>query len=50
MPIVLKGGLAEGDRERLLAGLDYAAPAMFLDKIWEVIWTRWRWYEGMKEQ
>lgn len=50
MPIVLKGGLAEGDRERLLAGLEHAAPAMLLDKIWEVIWTRWRWYEGLKEQ
>lgn len=39
--------LCETDRAYLLAGLEAAAPAVLLDKIWEIIWKRWCWYEAL---
>lgn len=39
--------LCETDRAYLLTGLEDAAPAVLLDKIWEIIWKRWCWYEAL---
>jgi hypothetical protein len=42
--------LKESDREIVMAGLDAALPAAWLDKIWEMIYQRWRYYEDFCNQ
>ncbi len=39
--------LEERDRELILCGLEDALPEIYRDKIWEMIWRRWRAYESM---
>lgn len=39
--------LTEDSRRILLDGLNDTAPVQVLDKIWEIIWERWRWYEAL---
>ena len=39
--------LEERDREVLFSGLQEVLPQSFQDKIWEMIWQRWKKYEGM---
>lgn len=38
--------LTESNREDLLNGLEYVVPQSLLDKIWEMIWKRWCYYEN----
>ena len=40
--------LEEHDKEVLLAGLEGIIPQEYLNKIWEVIWLRWKEYESIK--
>lgn len=42
--------LQETDREKLLAGLEQALGQKWLDRIWEMIWKRWRIYENLCDQ
>lgn len=44
-PVAVARPLNHGDRDVLLAGLEDAASPVLLDAIWNVIWSRWRWYE-----
>lgn len=37
--------LEERDRTTLFAGLDNILPENYQDKIWEMIWSRWKYYE-----
>lgn len=39
------GPLKEKDKDFILAGLDAVLPAAHLEKIWDMIWERWRVYE-----
>ena len=39
--------LRESDREILMDGLDGILPAAWQDKIWEMLWKRWRFYESI---
>lgn len=47
LPIPGVSKLEEGDRERLLSGLDGAMDARTLDKIWEIVWARWCYYASL---
>jgi len=42
--------LEERDRTVLLAGLEHVLPTIYLDKIWEMIWNRWKTYETICHQ
>lgn len=42
--------LKEGDKERLFADLDGVISNDLQDKIWDMIWTRWRYYEDFCNQ
>ena len=42
--------LEERDRSILLQGLDAACPEYLLNRIWEMIWKRWKYYESMRNQ
>ncbi|MBR0400403.1 MAG: hypothetical protein IJH95_06290 [Mogibacterium sp.] len=39
--------LEERDRAVLFAGLEEVIPQIYRDKIWEIIWNRWRYYEDI---
>ena len=39
--------LEERDRSILLQGLDAACPEYLLNRIWEMIWKRWKYYERL---
>ena len=41
---IFEGALQEADRNRLLGDLDAVLPKEHLDKIWEMIWGRWKRY------
>ncbi len=43
----LKNKLRETDREILLDGLGEVLPAVYLDKIWTMIWERYKVYENL---
>ena len=45
-----RGSLAESDRMDLLRDLDGVMPQVWLDKVWEMIWKRWRLYEDFCNQ
>ena len=38
--------LKNNDKRIIMKDLDYAIPAIWLDKIWEMIWKRWKYYES----
>lgn len=42
--------LRENDKECLMEGLEDILPRAWQDKIWEMIWRRWRYYEGFCNQ
>jgi hypothetical protein len=42
--------LKESDKELLFADLDGIINLKYQDKIWEMIWTRWKYYEGFCNQ
>lgn len=42
--------LQESDREFIFEGLDTVLPQMWSDKIWEMIWKRWNYYEDFRNQ
>lgn len=42
--------LKETDREALLEGLDLVLPKLWLDKIWEMLWSRYCYYEDFCHQ
>ena len=42
--------LRESDREVLMAGLEGILPSPWQEKIWEMLWQRWRVYEGICNQ
>lgn len=42
--------LHESDRKRLFDGLDDILPVLWRDKIWEMIWRRWQFYESFCSQ
>lgn len=42
--------LHESDRDSIFAGLDRALPNMWQEKIWEMIWKRWCYYEDFCNQ
>jgi hypothetical protein len=42
--------LKESDKELLFADLDDIISLKYQDKIWEMIWTRWKYYEGFCNQ
>ena len=44
------GVLDEGDRERLLAGLDEALPQSHLDAIWSIVWRRWNYWMALEKE
>lgn len=46
MPVL--GPLKESHRDALLNGLKDVLPAIALDKIWELIWERWCYYENLR--
>ena len=46
MPVL--GPLKESHQDKLLNGLENVLPAMALDKIWEMIWERWCYYEDLR--
>ena len=48
MPVLRQ--LKETDKDFILAGLDVVLPGPHLDKIWEMIWKRWRVYEDFCHQ
>ena len=39
--------LAEADRARIMGGLEPALPHTHLEAIWNILWQRWCWYEGL---
>lgn len=47
VPVSGIGSLSEGNRDVLLAGLEAAAPAYLLDKMWQIVWERWQCYEAL---
>lgn len=47
LPVPDISSLKEDDRELLLSGLDGAMDVGTLDKIWEIIWTRWCRYASL---
>ncbi len=48
MPKVQK--LKETDREYLFAGIDEIMPEIWCNKVWEMIWKRWKYYESFCNQ
>lgn len=40
--------IKESDREIILEGLDDVLPANYQNKIWDMIWQRWCFYEGFR--
>ena len=42
--------LKETDRNQLFEGLENVLPQLWQDKIWEMIWTRWQYYESFCNQ
>lgn len=42
--------LKEEDREYLFLGLEQAMPKCWQDKIWEMLWQRWQYYESVCNQ
>lgn len=42
------GELREEDRGALLARLDQALPPAYLNKIWDIVWGRWRTYAELR--
>lgn len=44
---VFKNKLKESDREIILDGLEEVLPAVYLDKIWTMIWERYKVYENL---
>lgn len=42
--------LKESDRETILAGLDSVLPAVWLNRLWDMIWARWQRYESICHQ
>ena len=46
-PVMVARPLVPQDRETLLEGLDDAASPVLLEKIWEIVWERWRWYASL---
>jgi hypothetical protein len=42
--------LKESDKELLFADLNSIISLKYQDKIWEMIWTRWKYYEGFCNQ
>lgn len=42
--------LHESDREFIFEGLDTVLPQIWRDKIWEMIWKRWNYYEDFRNQ
>ena len=42
--------LQRSDRGRIMDGLDPVLPRLWQDKIWEMIWRRWRYYESFCNQ
>ena len=46
-PVTVARPLVPQDRETLLEGLDDAASPVLLEKIWEIVWERWRWYASL---
>ena len=46
-PNVFKGKLTESDKEILFANLENAVSQRHMDKMWEMIWTRWKYYESI---
>ena len=42
--------LKESDRSFLLNGLDEALDKAWLERIWEMIWKRWKLYENLRNQ
>lgn len=42
--------LRESDRDMLFDGLEDALPRAWQDKIWEMIWKRWQFYENLRCQ
>lgn len=39
--------LTEGDKDYIIQGLNEVLSEVHLDKIWEMIWKRWKYYEGL---
>ena len=48
LPIPGIRSLYECDKDQLLAGLDEVLPGVYLEKIWDIIWKRWRRYEAIR--
>lgn len=48
LPIRLRKKLVEEDKKIILEGLDEALPKPCLEKIWEIIWARWRRFEEIR--
>ncbi|MDO5572580.1 MAG: hypothetical protein Q4G60_01225 [bacterium] len=46
-PNVFKGKLTESDKENLFADLENALSQTHMDKIWDMIQTRWKYYESI---
>ena len=44
---VFKGKLTESDKEILFANLENAVSQNHMDKMWDMIWTRWKYYESI---
>lgn len=42
--------LLESDRDMIFNGLNDALPRTWQDKIWEMIWKRWQYYENLRCQ
>ena len=42
--------LQNTDKSTLLEGLDEALDPIWLDRIWEMIWRRWKAYENLRDQ
>lgn len=40
-------GLKQSDKQIIFAGLENVISKIHRDKIWQMIWERWRYYEGM---
>lgn len=40
--------LTERDRENIFDGLDEVLPQPFLDKIWQMLWERWEYFEDLR--
>jgi hypothetical protein len=42
--------LRESNREYMFAGLETVLSRIHIDKIWEMIWKRWKYYEDFCNQ